>query len=68
MNVHPFDAAMLSLVGEALKGKPCAIKKAIQILEKAGNETIWPQLRSLLLWSNRPLWNSQLIKVHHNTC
>lgn len=63
MNVHPFEAAMISLVREALKGKPSAIKKAIQILDKAGNETIWPQLRSLLLWSSRPLWNFKLIKV-----
>jgi hypothetical protein len=36
VNVHPFEAATLSLVREALKGKPSAIKKAIQIFEKAG--------------------------------
>jgi hypothetical protein len=34
--MHPFEVAMLSLVGEALKGKPSAIKKAFQIFEEAG--------------------------------
>ena len=36
VNVHPFEAAMLSLVREALKGKSSAIKKAIQTFEEKG--------------------------------
>jgi len=36
VNVHPFEAALLSLVKEALKGKPSAIKKSIQIFDGAG--------------------------------
>jgi hypothetical protein len=36
VNVHPFEAAFLSLVRDALKGKPSAIKKVIQIFEKEG--------------------------------
>jgi hypothetical protein len=36
VKVHPFEAAMLSLVKEALKGKASAIKKAIQTFEEAG--------------------------------
>jgi hypothetical protein len=36
VNVHPFEAALLSLVKEAMKGKPSAIKKTIQIFERAG--------------------------------
>jgi hypothetical protein len=36
VNVHPFEAGLLSLVREALKGKPSAIKKVIQIFEKEG--------------------------------
>lgn len=36
MKVHAFEAATLSLVKEALKGKPRALKKALQIFEEAG--------------------------------
>lgn len=36
LNVHPFEAAMLSLVRESLKGKSGAIKKAIRTFEEAG--------------------------------
>jgi hypothetical protein len=36
VNVHPFEAGLLSLVREAMKGKPSAIKKVIQIFEKEG--------------------------------
>jgi hypothetical protein len=34
--LHPFEAGMLSLVKEALKGKPRALKEVIKIFEKAG--------------------------------
>jgi hypothetical protein len=34
--LHPFEAGLLSLSNEALKGKPRAIKEAIKIFEKAG--------------------------------
>jgi hypothetical protein len=36
LKLNPFEAAMLSLVREALKGKSRAIKKALQIFEEAG--------------------------------
>ncbi len=36
VNVHPFEAALLSLARDAMKGKPSAIKKIIQIFEKEG--------------------------------
>ena len=34
--LHPFEAGLLSLVREALKGKPRAIKAVLKIFEKAG--------------------------------
>ncbi|WP_425905640.1 hypothetical protein [Nitrobacter sp. TKz-YC02] len=36
VKVHPFEAALLSLARDAMKGKPSAIKKIIQIFEGAG--------------------------------
>jgi hypothetical protein len=36
VKVHAYEAATLSLVKEALKGKPRALKKALQIFEEAG--------------------------------
>jgi hypothetical protein len=34
--LHPFEAGMFSLAREALKGKPRALKKVLEIFEKAG--------------------------------
>jgi hypothetical protein len=34
--IHPFEAGLLCLSNEALKGKPRAIKEALKIFEKAG--------------------------------